>query len=49
MKQKPLTNEEVAYFCEQLGMMIEAGIPLADGLEALAQEADDQRLKEVAE
>lgn len=49
MKHKPLTNEEVAYFCEQLGMMIEAGIPLADGLEALAQEADDQRLKEVAE
>lgn len=47
MKQKPLTNEEIAYFCEQLGMMIEAGIPLADGLETLSEESDDQQLKNI--
>lgn len=48
MKQKLLTNEEVSYFCEQLGMIIEAGIPLTDGLETLAEEADDPRLKDIS-
>ena len=32
MAIKMLTDEETAFFCEQLAMLMEAGIPLADGM-----------------
>jgi len=48
MKQKPLTNEELSYFCEQLGMLLEAGIPLSDGLEELSEESENSSLRDVS-
>ncbi len=49
MAVKILTDEETAFFSEQLAMIIEAGIPLADGIEILAGDAGDKRFKEIAE
>ncbi len=49
MAVKMLTDEETAFFCEQLAMITEAGIPLADGVEILAEEAGDRRFKEIAD
>ncbi len=47
MALKMLTDEETAFFCEQLAMILEAGIPVADGLEVFADEAGDSRFKEI--
>ncbi len=47
MALKLLTDEETAFFCEQLAMILEAGIPVADGLEVFAEEAGDSRFKEI--
>lgn len=49
MSLKRLTNEETAFFCEQLAMILEAGIPAADGLEVFADDSDDKRFKEIAD
>ncbi len=49
MAIKKLTNEETAFFCEQLAMILEAGIPIADGIEVLADEANDKRFKEISD
>lgn len=49
MAVKMLNDEETAFFCEQLAMIMEAGIPLTDGIEILADEAGDKRFKEIAE
>ncbi|MDE5860484.1 MAG: type II secretion system F family protein [Oscillospiraceae bacterium] len=49
MNVKMLTDEETAFFCEQLAMLLEAGIPLADGMEVLSEDAGDRRFKEIAE
>lgn len=49
MAVKMLNDEETAYFSEQLAMIMEAGIPLADGMEMLAEEAGDKRFKEIAD
>ena len=48
MAVKMLNDEETAFFCEQLAMIMEAGIPLTDGIEILADEAGDKRFKEIA-
>ncbi len=48
MAVKMLTDEETAFFSEQLAMIIEAGIPLADGIEILAEDAGDKRFKDIA-
>lgn len=48
MAIKILTDEETAFFCEQLAMLMEAGIPLADGMEVLAEEGSDRRFREIS-
>lgn len=48
MALKMLTDEETAFFCEQLAMLLEAGIPLADGMEILSEDARDERFKEIS-
>ena len=49
MAIKMLTNEETAFFCEQLAMILEAGIPIADGVEVLSAEAGDKRFQEISD
>lgn len=49
MAIKMLTNEETAFFCEQLAMILEAGIPIADGVEVLAADAGDKRFQEISD
>ncbi len=49
MAIKMLTNEETAFFCEQLAMLMEAGIPIADGIEVLSEDAGDKRFKEISD
>lgn len=49
MALKMLTDEETAFFCEQLAMILEAGIPLADGIEVLAEDTGDRRFKEISD
>ena len=34
-KEKLMSSEEIAFLCEQLAMLLKAGIPLEDGLDAL--------------
>lgn len=48
MAVKMLTDEETAFFSEQLAMIMEAGIPLADGIEILAGDAGDKRFSEIS-
>lgn len=48
MAIKILTDEETAFFCEQLAMLMEAGIPLGDGMEMLAEEGNDRRFREIS-
>ena len=49
MASKILTHEETAFFCEQLAMILEAGIPIADGLEVFAEDSGDKRFKEISD
>lgn len=42
-KRKALPPEETALFCEQIAMVLKAGIPLYDGMETLAQSYADSR------
>lgn len=49
MAVKMLTDDETAFFCEQLAMIMESGIPLADGIEILAEDAGDQKFREVSD
>ena len=35
--QKTLPPDETALFCEQVAMVLKAGIPLGDGMETLAR------------
>ncbi len=44
---KKLTNDETAYFCEQLSLMLEAGMNLSDGLSIICEDIDDKRLANV--
>lgn len=46
-KLKKLNNEQTAYFCEQLWLMINAGMQLDDGLDILAEDIDDNNLRAV--
>lgn len=47
MAKKTLTPDETAYFCEQLASMLNAGMQLNDGLDILAEDIDDIRIKKV--
>lgn len=46
-KQAELSSEELALFCEQVELILEAGIPLYDGFETLSKEADNDYAKAV--
>ncbi len=37
MANKKLSNDEISYFCEQLALVISAGIPLSEGAEMIAE------------
>lgn len=41
--QKTLPPDEIALFCEQVAMVLKAGIPLSDGMETLARSYADSR------
>ena len=43
MTQKTLPPDETALFCEQVAMVLKAGIPLSDGMETLARSYADSR------
>jgi type IV pilus assembly protein PilC len=45
-QQKTLPPEETALFCEQVAMVLKAGIPLGDGIETLARSYADSRYGE---
>ena len=42
-RRKTLPPEETALFCEQVAMVLKAGIPLHDGMETLAKSYEDSR------
>lgn len=45
MQVKKLNNDETAYFCEQLALMLKAGMDLADGIELISQDIDEAKVK----
>lgn len=49
MKQKQLSSGEVAIFCEQVAMIVRAGIPISDGVAMMKQEVADARLRGMLE
>ena len=44
--QKTLPPDEIALYCEQVAMVLKAGIPLSDGMETLARSYADSRYGE---
>jgi len=44
--QKKLPPDETALFCEQIAMVLKAGIPLDDGMETLARSYEGSRYGE---
>lgn len=46
MKQRALSYREIAYFCQELSMLIHAGVSVGDGLALLAEEERDAAWKE---
>ena len=38
-----LNSDEISYFCEQMSMTLNAGIPLVDGLEMLCEDTNDKK------
>ena len=47
MKIKKLSPDETAYFCEQLSLMLNAGMNLADGMDILSEDIGDEKIKAV--
>lgn len=45
MAVKKLSNDETAYFCEQLALMLNAGMDIGDGMEIIAGDIDEKALK----
>lgn len=45
MKPKQLSSGEVAIFCEQIAMIVRAGIPIGEGIAMMKQEVVEERLK----
>lgn len=44
---KKLNLDETAYFCEQLALILNAGMQLSDGMEILSEDIKDKRIKEI--
>lgn len=45
MAVKKLNNDETAYFCEQLSLMLNAGMDLSDGIEIISEDIDEAHVK----
>lgn len=43
-KVKKLTHDEVAYFCEQIGLVINSGIPVSEGVEMIGENSEDKNV-----
>ncbi len=39
-----LTSDEISYLCEQLALMLNAGMQLSDGLEVLCEDIEDKKI-----
>ena len=39
-----LTSDETSYFCDQLALMLNAGMPLSDGFDILCEDLDDKKI-----
>lgn len=48
-KLKKLNNEQTSYFCEQLWLMVNAGIQLNDGLDLISDDIDDKNIGAVCD
>ena len=46
-KLKKLNNEQTSYFCEQLWLMVNAGMQIDDGLDMIADDIDDRNIRDV--
>ena len=44
---KKLTPDETAYFCEQLSLILNAGMQLTDGMDILFEDIKDKRIREL--
>lgn len=45
MAGKKLGNDETAYFCEQLALMLNAGMDLGNGMELISEDIEESRVK----
>lgn len=46
---RQLSADETAYFCEQLALMLDAGMGLSNGLEILCEDIDDKKVRTVCD
>lgn len=44
---KKLTNDETAYFCEQLSLMLESGMDLSDGISIICEGISERKVADV--
>lgn len=42
--KKRLTSDEISYFCEQLSLVLNAGMSFADGFEILCEDMEDKKM-----
>ena len=47
-KIKKLSHDETSYFCEQLSLVINAGIPLSEGVEMIAESSENSSVSAAA-
>jgi len=45
-KKHILKNKQIAFFCQQIAMVVKAGLPIYYGISILRDEADDEKTKE---
>ena len=46
---RKFNSDETAYFCEQLALMLNAGMQLSDGISILCEDIDDRRIMSVCD
>ncbi len=46
---RKFNSDETSYFCEQLALMLNAGMQLADGIEILCEDLEDKRIMAVCD
>lgn len=49
MSTKILNNEEMAFFCDQMSMIIEAGITPMEGISIMLEDTENKEGREVLE